>query len=81
MFFSDIVDGSIWWIFPLIMMVFCFFMMRGRMGSICSLGSNSEEGHHTNHSDSAGDILDKRYARGEMNRAEYEEKKRDLAKT
>ncbi len=30
-----------WWLFPIIMigmMVLCFFMMRGRMGSMCRPG-------------------------------------------
>ncbi len=63
-----------WWIFPLIMivmMVLCIFMMRGRMGSMmCGRGGDV--------ADSALDTLKKRYARGEVNREEYEEKKRDL---
>ncbi|MEJ2695078.1 MAG: SHOCT domain-containing protein [Candidatus Sulfobium sp.] len=71
---------GLWWIIPLIMigmMVLCFFMMRGRMGSMMcrpgfhKSGSNSEEA-----SDSPLELLDKRYARGEISEEEYEEKKR-----
>ena len=72
--------NGLWWIFPLIMvgmMVLCFFMMRGRMGSMMCWprfrkpGSRDEDA-----SDSPLDILNKRYPRGEVNREQYEEKKR-----
>jgi putative membrane protein len=63
-----------WWIFPLIMIAFCFFMMRGGFG-MCGHGSHRKDG---NSSESARDILDKRYAGGEIDKTEYEEKKREL---
>jgi len=71
---------GLWWIFPLIMivmMVLCFFMMRGRMGSmmsragICSTGS-----HGAGAADSELDTLNKSYAQGEIKKEEYKEKKR-----
>lgn len=69
-----------WWIFPLIMIVFCFFMMKGRMGSMmCRPGSRSGDSHG-NSTESALDVLDKRYAQGEINKSEYEEKKRVITK-
>ncbi|CAB1055909.1 hypothetical protein D1BOALGB6SA_643 [Olavius sp. associated proteobacterium Delta 1] len=76
MFWSEFSDGSLWWLFPLVMMALCFFMMRGRKGSMmCGFGSREEESHRVNTSESAMDILDKRYALGEINRQAYEEKK------
>ncbi len=78
MFFPGIFDGSLWWIFPLVMMIFCFIMMRGRMGSMCGFGTHNQANRSTKISDSAVDILAKRYARGEINREEYEERRRDL---
>ncbi len=62
-----------WWIIPLVMMVFCFIMMRGHRG--CMTGWNRSR-HIT---ESAREILDKRYALGEISKEEYEEKKRDIS--
>jgi putative membrane protein len=70
-------DGAIWngfhwwWLIPIAMMVLCFFMMRGRGG--CR-GSRSRSPH----TGSAREILDLRYARGEIGKEEYEQKKRDI---
>ena len=69
-------DFSYWWILPVVMIALCFFMMRGRKGSMmCGFGSRDDGDRHINTSDSARDILDKRYALGELNKEEYEEKK------
>ncbi len=69
-----------WWIFPIIMIVMmalCFFMMRGRTGTMmCRPGFRSTGGHGEDASDPAVDVLDRRYAKGEINKEEYEEKKR-----
>lgn len=70
-----------WWIFPVIMIVLCFLMMRGRSGSMmCGFGSR-DESRFIQPTDSATDILDKRYARGEIGQREYEEKKGKLIQT
>ena len=75
-------DYGFWWIFPIIMIVMmalCFFMMRGRMGSMmCRPGSRSKGSHGEGASDSALNILNKRDTQGEVNKKEYEEKKRDV---
>jgi len=61
-----------WWIGPIIFflfIVFCmammFFMMRGRI-------------MHRHHGDHALDLLKERFARGEISREEFLEKKQDL---
>ena len=64
--------GGYWWLFPLVMIVLCFLFMRGCMGSrrMCGWGTGFGE--------SAMDILNKRYASGEIDQNEYEEKKKEL---
>jgi len=61
-----------WWIIPLAMMILCFIIMRGPR--VCRMGWSRPR--HT--AESAREILDKRYALGEISKAEYEEKKRDM---
>jgi uncharacterized membrane protein len=79
MYGSELSNFSFWWIVPILMMILCFLMMRGRKGSMmCGFGSRGSDSQQTRDSDSAIDILDKRYASGEINKAEYEEKKRIL---
>jgi putative membrane protein len=74
---------GLWWIFPLamvVMMVLCLFMMRGRMGPmICRSGIRSAGSHGGDAADPAFETLKKRYAQGEINKEEYEEKKSVIA--
>jgi uncharacterized membrane protein len=70
-----------WWIFPVAMMVFCFFLMRGRR--CCMMGGrgtqDSTEPHQSTPTHSAREILDRRYVLDEIDKEEYEEKKRDIS--
>ena len=63
-----------WWIFPLIflvlMVVFMVFMMRGGM---CG-GSHKTSGS----AETPRETLDRRYARGEITREEYQQMRKDL---
>ena len=75
--------GSFWWILPVIMIVLCLLMMRGCMGSMmsgCSSRSRSERQRGIS-SDSAIEILNKRYILGEINKEEYEDKKKAISQT
>jgi len=79
MYAAEVSNFSLWWLFPLVMIVICFLMMLGRKGSMmCGFGSSDEDSHRINVSDSAKDLLDKRYASGEIDKEEYEEKNRIL---
>jgi putative membrane protein len=61
-----------WWIIPIAMMILCFLMMLRRRGCM----TNWSGSHHD--AGSAQEILDKRYARGEIGKEEYEQKKKDI---
>jgi uncharacterized membrane protein len=81
MYGSEFFSYSLWWICPILMIAMCFFMMRRRRDSMmCGFGFRGKDRHHISTSDSATDILDKRYAFGEIDKEEYEERKRTLTK-
>ncbi len=71
-----------WWVFPavmILMMFLCFFMMRRRGWMMCGPSPRmSDDSCWGRHSETAREILDKRYARGEIEKEEYEEKKKEL---
>jgi len=71
-----------WWLIPvgiIVMMALCFFMMR-RHGGCVMCGPSFRAGDRLERPspESARDILDKRYARGEIGKEEYEAKKKDI---
>lgn len=76
MFTGDLFGFGLWWLFPLLMIVFCLVMMRGCLasgrGRGCSRGDPDSDG-------AALDILQKRFARGEIDEREYEAKKKSLS--
>ena len=79
MYGSEFFNFSLWWVCPIFMIALCFFMMRGRRGSMmCGFGSRNTDTHHINSSDSALNILEKRYALGQIDKEEYEKRKRTL---
>ena len=79
MFGSELCAFSFWWIVPIVMMILCFLMMRGRRGTMMSgFGCCGSDRHQTQSEPSARDILDRRYASGDIDKAEYEEKKRTI---
>lgn len=62
-----------WWIIPIAMMILCFLMMFRRRGCMTNWSGPHQD------SGSAKAILDKRYARGEIGKEEYEQKKKDIS--
>lgn len=62
------------WIFPLIfLIVMLLFVFRGGGGPMC--GGHGTQGRRE---ESARELLDRRYARGEISREEYQQMKKDL---
>lgn len=67
---------SNWWIFPLLMIVVCMLLMRKGCGKMmCGPGAQNTSG------ESAMNILNKRYAEGDIDKKEYEERKRELTRS
>jgi len=81
-----------WWIFPLtffifMIVMFAFIMRRGGMGCMCRdrmmdrSFRDAVERYQSESSESAMEILNKRYAKGEINKQEYEEKRAAISRS
>ena len=59
------------WIIPFLFFIVFLFFMRNMFGSANGQNTN-------NHEESASEILDKRFAKGEISKEEYEQMKKTL---
>ncbi len=76
---GEFFNSSWWWVWPVLMMAVCFFLMRRWRGPMmCGFGPRPKDWHQYKHSDTASDILDKRFAAGEIDEIEFKAKKRSL---
>ncbi len=65
--------SNYWWLFPLVMIICCiFFMKKGCGKMMCGFGAGSGS------DESSLNILNRRYAKGDIDQKEYDEKKRTL---
>lgn len=66
------------WFMPVLMMVFWGFVIWAVVALIQGISRGGSAGAGASREGSALEILKRRYARGEISKEEYEEKKRDL---
>ena len=74
---SGMMDGFSWWFMPIFFILFWGLVIWGIVALV--RGLSGSRGSDSSRADSALEVLKKRYARGEINKEEYEEKKKDLA--
>ena len=70
------------WIIPLIVIILFFVLFKlkvfGRRSPMAPWQNSSESGGENKESETALDILNKRYAKGEITKNEFEQMKSDL---
>ena len=74
--------GEFFWLFPLIMLVVCVLMMR--KGGMCGMRRRSRDSAERDQRAlevSPVETLNRRYALGEIGKAEYEEKKATITQS
>jgi putative membrane protein len=75
---AGMMGGFGWgWFMPVIMIVFWGLVIWGIVALVRGVSSQSNAGSYTS-AESALEILNRRYARGEITKQEYEERKKDL---
>ncbi len=67
---------SWWWFMPIFFILFWGLVIWGIVTLV--RGLSGSRGSDSSRADSALEVLKKRYARGEIDKEEYEEKKKDL---
>ena len=67
------------WFMPIFMIIFWGLVIWGIVALVRGLGEPRSSDSAWSRADSALEVVKKRYARGEINKEEYEEKKKDLA--
>ena len=68
---------SWWWFMSIFFILFWGLVILGIVALVRNLSGS--RGSDSSRADSALEVLKKRYARGEIDKEEYEEKKKDLA--
>jgi len=69
--------GWMWWVMPVFWLVLLGLIIWAIVAAVHT--SHESKGSDSSKADSALETLKKRYARGEISKEEYEEKKKDLA--
>ncbi len=66
------------WLMPIFMIIFWGLVIWGIVALVRGLSGSRGSDSASSRPDSALEVLKKRYARGEIDKKEYEEKKKDL---
>jgi len=74
----DWMPGMGWGVGPLFMIAFWILVILGIGILVMALMNRKGEGAASQEKETALDMLKKRYARGEINKEEFEEKRKDL---